>query len=259
MSVGPLPFTPVSHLTLSGSFFDGPVLRGFNMGALSSLTLAAGDKLGPVGFTALGQATGLTYLYMYISKRVSVALDLVLSRMSRLRFLSLDTKVFTSTYCFNAIGLLTALTRLEWEGGDVTRAALEVCLVLRELRVLSILPDSLAGYACITPKMGLALAKLPELTKFVMRASCASRAGGLTIRASVNVERRSKGRPPLTLALVDNYWCSVEEEDKDEEEEAEEEMEEKYEYSQEEEEEDEEEEEEDETGEGEGVAEGEEE
>jgi hypothetical protein len=105
----PFPFTPVSHLTalcLRGSFYGAAVLPVFNMGASSSMTLA-GEKLGTVRFAALGQATGLTHLHFYIRKIDAEmgpeALALVLSRMSRLRALSLVTKVFPATHCFKAI------------------------------------------------------------------------------------------------------------------------------------------------------------
>jgi hypothetical protein len=67
--------------------------------------------------------------------------------------------------------------------------------------------------------MLLALAALPQLSRFVMRNRCVSRPLRLTkegVRASVSAERHSKGWPPMTLALVDQYGCSEEEEDEEE-------------------------------------------
>jgi hypothetical protein len=204
--VHPLPYTSVSRITtlgLVGQISDALIVPGFNMERLMSLTLTLtrthGASLSSEGLAAISRATGLTH-FEFANFKGSLSVEPekfggLIAGMSSLQALSLTTFVFRAAFCFKAIGLLTALTRLKWEGGHVTNTDLEACLGLRQLRVLKILHNNDAAGDCITLDRFLAVAKLPELSTFIMKAWIAGDPRRLPswackeVRTAVNAEK----------------------------------------------------------------------
>jgi hypothetical protein len=149
----------------------------------------------------LGQATALTKLSLSHVGLGATGLKLAgTSRLSRLQELSLHIAI-TASYDpgrFEAIGLLTSLTSLSWQGGLVNDADMEACLGLRKLRLLRIMAKS-----CVSPKALVAVAKLPELARLGMRV----RFGGdrERVRALLDADRHAKGWPALELYMYGSY------------------------------------------------------
>jgi hypothetical protein len=196
----------LTGLGLSGSSVDASSLSWFYLEGLQSLTLqrAAGLERGLVA--TLGRATALTKLSLSYGERGAVfgrtaGVRLAISCMPQLRELSLsmENRAPHDPWSFEAIRLLTSLTSLSWEGGQVTNADLEVCLGLRNLHVLKIMPGRSGGYPPrrVDPDTCVALAKLPELARFEMRGAFGIDRG--PIIALIESDRRSKGWPPLEL------------------------------------------------------------
>jgi hypothetical protein len=204
--------SPLSGLTSLGLFLralDVPFLSKFNMEGLHRLRLVSCSNLDPDVVAVLGRATGVTELYLTHGARVAghVPLEVgpALSRMSQLQELYLDEETHRPpTSCFKAIGLLTALTRLSWKGWAATNADVEACLGLKELRFLSIEPGNPAYDERVTRDTLLAVAELPELTRFITKDY--SMDGGyplmLEMRARATAQRHAKGWPSVEVYFM---------------------------------------------------------
>ncbi len=133
----------LTSLALRFNAPDMPFVAGFNLEGLESLTLTSSRDLYADGVTILGRATSLTELGLrygeWAPSHVPVEVGLALSRMSRLQALSFeDASSSSATSCFKAIGLLTGLTSLMWDGSYIANTELKACLGLKKLRFLRI-------------------------------------------------------------------------------------------------------------------------
>jgi hypothetical protein len=194
----------LSHLTalrLNGGPESASSLSGFYLEGLRCLTFSAFGLERDLGGT-LGRATALTKLSVSCGQLGAVSVSRAISSMPQLREMSLciSTTAGYDPRTFQAIGLLTSLTSLSWNGGEVTNADMEACVGLRKLRLLKIMAgQALYPSVRVSPETFLAVARLPELARFDMRVTLGSDRG--RIRTLLDFERRSKGWPPLDLYL----------------------------------------------------------
>ncbi len=213
-----VPFARLTSLDLMCGYFDLSVLSKVNMEGLMALTLNGEmGAFGSEGLAFFGRATGLTHLKLWDRTtnvpNKPVELGQALSRMSSLEALSLRAAWSSTTSCFEAIRLLTSLTKLEWEGEYVTNADVRACLCLNKLRVLIIRPDGPAPSDGTTPETVFAVSKLPELRRVILAG--ASHSDFFSVideklgfrltdegKAVINGERLARGWPVFRLALL---------------------------------------------------------
>jgi hypothetical protein len=145
-------------------------------------------------------------------KAGEVEFCLALSKMSRLKSLSLCGPrwlPYDHEHLFGTIQLLTALTRLEWAKGQLTNADVAQCASLRELHVLSLLPDEDSRFGPITLQTFLDVAKLPQLQKLQLGKVLAIVNPGEDVYVAddihnlLNAKRHSRGWPSLDLKFRD--------------------------------------------------------
>jgi hypothetical protein len=198
------PLSSHTALVLNCGFMDVCNLQGMSVGGLQFLVLHP-CPLNPEIVSVLQHATALTRLYFTCRKgslnKEEAYLGSALSCMPRLQSLHLDRVPGRGKSCFEAIGLLTGLTSLIWEGAIVTDADVAACAGLRKLRELSLVPRSEAPL--IRFETFCAIAELVELSKLrlgvfmrIPTTYCSD-----DIMAVLNAEKHSRGWPPLDLYL----------------------------------------------------------
>jgi hypothetical protein len=208
--------TALSHLTALGLthvWLDVLFLSKFNIEGLQSLILV-GLPVQPQDMMAtLQRGTGLTQLTLryFGGTDLHEALEfgLALQCMPKLQALSLEAGSLVATSCFQAIGLLTGLTSLMWEGDQLTNTSLETCLGLRQLRVLTLFfpyptcPERRAGFDPIILETLVALARLPHMkTLKLTEKDCSPQTTLMDdIHALLYADRHDKGWPPLQLEI----------------------------------------------------------
>ncbi len=195
-------------LRLNCRSIDVSLLPRMALEGLQHLTLWHAALVSGEGFLALWHATGLTELGFFPGRKCisrttwfhPSALSHILSPMSRLQALSVQTTgVFTPSLS-SVVGLLGGLTRLSWAGGFVTDAELEECAGLSKLCTLSLLPNRPACPGSIPLQAVCKLAERPQLStlvlsdimgiKYVLTAD---------LITEINSGRRSRGWPPLHI------------------------------------------------------------
>ncbi len=163
-------FPHLTALCLCCAVLDVLSLAVFNLEGLRDLTLLCQTPLlGPERVSVLARATGLIRLSFRDGdgRHSGVLMTLVdlrvpLSCMTRLQTLSLEAISPCGTSFSEAIRILTALTMLEWSGGYITDDDVRVCVGLKKLRVLSLLPEYPAPLHIITPGSYLAWQSSPR-------------------------------------------------------------------------------------------------
>jgi hypothetical protein len=169
------PLSRLTNLKLDQSTEVG-VLERVNLQGLQSLELEQRRPLGADDVSFLQQLTGLTRLRLcyYGLGPGSIGgarLFGAVSHMARLQEFKLSLRMDTlgGESCFEAIGLLKALTNLEWWGGQVSTSDVAEIARLTSLRVLSLEPKRRGPDGDDLDRF-LALARLPQLMELWLGA-----------------------------------------------------------------------------------------
>jgi hypothetical protein len=177
------------------------------MGVLEKMNLKQLQGLKLDDLLTLKRATGLTRLdlscceYEEVSNCVwGAKLVGALSQMARLEQLSLNMEMAGHDSYLEAIGLLTTLTKLTWQGGQVSTADVAEIARLTRLRVLSLVPGRRAPDGDDLDRC-LALARLPQLIELHLGSNMGICRGDVTdeVATLMNATLHSSGCAPLRL------------------------------------------------------------